>query len=1151
MLLKSITVNGFKSFGRRTTLELDPGVTVIVGPNGSGKSNIVDAVAWATGGQSTRGLRADRSEELLFCGAAGIPPASRAEVTLVFENSSGLLPIDRPEISITRRYFRSGESDFEINRVPCRLMDITELLDAAGLRKARYALVGQGQVDQILNASQAEHRKVLEEAAGVGKHLWRRDRAIRRLESTRSDLDRVEDLIAEKRRRIRPLRRQAQVLVRYRQLIEEIRSLRLYLEGEKVREIERLLKDEVENRSWLELDRSKAAGERERGLVALAAVETAQEALRNESPSNTLRDWEMVSERMRRLSEVAALRAAAGRHRRQAELRRLALDREQTVLREVLAELDNSIERALTDEEESRAAVARLAEEERRLSVLHHVDTEAEIGALASRTATLEAASERDRREVEALDHRLGELATVTREWDAQIAGMASRLAEEKMEFDREKERLDTAKLSARENRLALQAAEFQAAEARRTLAEASGRLEAARRTLRLEDPKRGKRLKSFAGWRGWVSELLEVPSELAAAVEAGLEKWAEASAFEGPVALGNAVDRLVEGSDLEGPLLMVTAWFPDGSDSPAGAVAGAATGMTPLIDLLEGDKPSALQVRLLGDVVLVEDWKAGWELVGMHPQLRAVTRQGDLITCRGVSLGGGKRMPDLAAATAEAQKADSAVRETEEKVNRLKAEAESLQETVAVAAAVLDDRRRLLLQCEQDSERWMARRQETAGEEERLRERRRMVAEEELAREVRLQALNGKVKRLRSGLAEEIAKAKETPRQLEEVSRDRAAAEEKHRSAAVALTRLQERQRLETARHDKVLAELAKTTAIPGLSEADWSEDVAEIATTALELMADRRRVLVELDRTARQQARELAAQAAEAREAIGQADRNQRLSAAEMERVIGEIARLQTRREAIAQGLLEMGADLDLALEAPAPDAKQPEETLAALVAEMERTRPVNHYAADDLAVLEDELSDLCDQNDDIVKSARELGKVVLELEKESTDRYLVTFEKTAAAFQQTFRQVFPGGRGRLHIVDRSDPLGSGVEITARPQGKRVSRLSLLSGGERALGALAFLFALMKTRPSPFYLLDEVDATLDAVNLHRVLQLVRELRINAQILIITHQPQTAEFADVLYGVTMPPGGVTQVVSRRMDRSSSLRGYETQARSA
>ncbi|MDE0188421.1 MAG: AAA family ATPase, partial [bacterium] len=307
MFLKSISLAGFKSFAKRTTLEFGPGITVIVGPNGSGKSNIVDAVAWATGRQSTRTLRADRSDDLLFCGTATLQASSRAEVTLVFDNASGLLPIDRPEVSVTRRHYRSGESEFEINRVSCRLVDITELLAEAGIWKSQYALVGQGQIERVLNASPSEHRKVLEEAAGVGKHLWRRDKAVRRLESTGTDLDRIGDLIAEKQRRMRPLRRQAEALGRYQHLSSEIRALRTYLEGRRLRELDEQLATAVSGRRAWDEKRSEAAANRERGLLALSEIEASLEDLRSDPADGALRDWEMATERMRRLSEVAAL----------------------------------------------------------------------------------------------------------------------------------------------------------------------------------------------------------------------------------------------------------------------------------------------------------------------------------------------------------------------------------------------------------------------------------------------------------------------------------------------------------------------------------------------------------------------------------------------------------------------------------------------------------------------------------------------------------------------------------------------------------------------------------------------------------------------------------------------------------------------------
>ena len=332
------------------------------------------------GRQATRTLRADRSDELLFSGTATLPASSRAEVTLVFDNTSGLLPIDRPEVSVTRRYYRSGESEFEINRVSCRLVDITELLAEAGIWKSQYALVGQGQIERVLNASPSEHRKVLEEAAGVGKHLWRRDKAVRRLESTRTDLDRIGDLIAEKQRRMRPLRRQAEALGRYHHLSAEIRALRVYLEGKRLRELDEQLASALSSRTGWEEKRSEATADRERGLGALSEIEAALEEIRSDPADRALRDWEMATERMRRLSEVAALQSEARRRRRQVEALGRSMVEERLSLEHDLERVDGRIASCEQAVERARSAEARLAREERRLAVLRGAGAEAELG---------------------------------------------------------------------------------------------------------------------------------------------------------------------------------------------------------------------------------------------------------------------------------------------------------------------------------------------------------------------------------------------------------------------------------------------------------------------------------------------------------------------------------------------------------------------------------------------------------------------------------------------------------------------------------------------------------------------------------------------------------------------------------------------------
>ncbi len=1134
MFLKSITLTGFKSFGARTTLELDDGVTVIVGPNGSGKSNIVEAVAWATGGLSTRGLRADRTEELLFCGAAGLSPASRAEVTLVFDNSSGLLPIDRPEVAITRRHHRSGESQFEINRTPCRLMDITELLAEAGLRRSRYVLLGQGQVEQVLNASPAEHRQVLEEAAGVGKHLWRRDRAIRRLESARSDLGRIGELISEKERRIRPLARQAKALERHAQLVEEVRSLRLYLEGENLREIQTRLAGAAEHRNRWETVRSEATDQRRRHLDALAAIESAQQTLRSRAVGDVLRDWEMVAERMRRLSEVAALRSEARRQQQRARRRWQKLTEERVALGESLAEMDEALASARATVDQGRLAVARLTDQEKELAARTAISTGGQEEVVRAKRSALQAVAERDGRERKSVESRLGELSSHMERLESERTGLAIRQAEQKAAAAETAERAEKAKKQAVEKRQALREAEARAATARAVMAEWLGRLDSTRRTLNPVSSETRKSLESFTGWAGWVCDLVEAPPELAAAVGAGLEGWAQAGAFEGPVALGAALERLGNASEGVGPVMLASTRFPGVADVPARTVAASGSKIVPLVDLLDGGGPSPLAVRLLGDVVLVEDWRGGWEVVGNHPQLRAVTPGGDLITARGISLGRGSRLPDLGAVKAQTQAAAVALEARREEVKSWQEEADRWEENREELFGSLQRGRQALMESQRQADRLAARHREMAREEDRLQRRIQALVEADETRRRRLEELTDQITRLqaRAGSSDE---SESLARRLDEVAGARAAAEEEYRSANAALTAVAERRKLEGARYEQVVVELAEVSHLPPTGSPGHADEVAEMAASALGYMSVQTASLLEADRAARRRARSLSEESTEARKAIERADQRGREATGELETLIAELSRLEARRQTAVEGLWEMGADPEQAVGAPKPDADDPEGALASAVAQLERRRPVNPYAASDLAQLEEELSELGGQRDDIVKSDRRLRKLITQLEKEATQRYLATFRETAKAFEHTFGQVFPGGRGRLRIVDPADPLGSGVEIGARPQGKRVNRLSLLSGGERALGALAFLFALMKTRPAPFYLLDEMDASLDAANLYRVLEVVRELRSHAQILIITHQPQTAEFGDVLYGVTLPPGGATQVVSHRM----------------
>ena len=391
---------------------------------------------------------------------------------------------------------------------------------------------------------------------------------------------------------------------------------------------------------------------------------------------------------MRRLSEVATLQTEARRGRRQVEALSRSLVEERLSLEQSMEKVDDRIAACEHAVDRARSAEARLAREERRLAILKGAGVEAELGGLENERAALEASGERDLGELEGVESRLSDLAALGEDLDSRMEEADQALAEAEASYHSEEGEMKLAALQAKQTRLRLRVAESRAAEARAAMAQAMGRLEAAREVLEARDPARRRQVEALSGWVGWVCELLSVPGELSAAVEAGLESWAEAAAFEGPVGLGNAVDRLGEMEGADGSASMVSLRFPGRLESRARAASSAGGNLVPLIDLLPEDHQS-LTIRLLGDVVLVEDWRTGWEVVGSQPHLRAVTRRGDLITVRGIRLRGGVRMPDLAAARAEAEAATASCEDLQEEARRLGEEARSQEERQAVESDV------------------------------------------------------------------------------------------------------------------------------------------------------------------------------------------------------------------------------------------------------------------------------------------------------------------------------------------------------------------------------------------------------------------------------------------------------------------------------
>ncbi|MFO7591194.1 MAG: AAA family ATPase [Acidimicrobiia bacterium] len=960
MFLKSLTIKGFKSFADKTTLDFETGVTVVVGPNGSGKSNLVDAVAWVLGAQGPRTLRGGKMDDVIFAGTSERPVLGRAEVSLTIDNSGGLLPIDFTEVTITRTLFRTGDSEYQLNSVPCRLLDIQELLSDSGIGREQHVIVGQGQLDTILNASVAQRRAIIEEAAGILKFRKRKERAERRLVSSETNLLRLNDLLREVKRQLAPLHRQAEAAMRHDSVVGELRAIRLYLAGHQI-----------------------------------AGLQTRMERLRDERAENDRREVELRG-RLRQLDDAVI----------DAEHSLTALGDEG--LADWMVRVESLRERA-------RGMSALLVEKRR--------GVERELAAAADggvvETLVADAVALRD------------ELADADRAAEAlTLPGTDSVLAVEAAE----------AALHAAEERW--RTSEGDAARARARAETIETQLRAARADAAADE------LEGIEGVIGPLVDHLDIDAGAELAVASALGEAVRAVVVSGGGAARNAVERLRRG-DAQALVLVVdpsrTLSFP-GFAAPAGGRA--------LSDVVRARVPGLddALARLLGRTVLVADWRVALDLVLANPEIVAVTPEGDRLGGEGPWHVGGAHD----AAVTQGVLDEAHERATAAEVARAEADRTVEAARAALGAARAAEVRRVATE-----------------------ERRAIIA-------ARLDEVEGRL-------------ADRDPAVHAAAEQQRTAILERDVVYATLARRLAEHRRSVDELHDRLRERRQRET------------DAARASASQLDALRQERAELEQGLLEVRELASRVEIQDTEAR------------------------VKLETSIDGLRS---EFDVEPSVALDAPAPEVPEG-TTLAGRARELERDLrlmgPINPLALEEHRALEERAVFLQGQLDDVRTTRRELNRVIRAVDAEIITVFEAAYADVADHFVRLFATLFPGGSGKLSLVDPGDLLNTGIEIEARPSGKNVRRLSLLSGGERSLTALAFLFSVFRARPSPFYLLDEVEAALDDVNLHRFLDLVHEFRNEAQLVIVTHQKRTMEAGDVLYGVTMPPGGSTRVVSQRV----------------
>lgn len=1184
MHLKALTLRGFKSFASATTLRFEPGITCVVGPNGSGKSNVVDALSWVMGEQGAKSLRGGKMEDVIFAGTTGRPPLGRAEVSLTIDNSDRALPIEYAEVTITRTMFRNGGSEYQINGDTCRLLDIQELLSDSGIGREMHVIVGQGQLDSVLHADPMGRRAFIEEAAGVLKHRKRKEKALRKLEAMKANLARVQDLTDELRRQLKPLGRQAAVARRAAVIQADLRDARLRLLADDLVRLRQALGAEIADEAALKERKDTAERELRQALQREAQLEDEVRRLapRLRRAQQTFYELSQLAERVRGTVSLAEARVRSATSAPPEERRGRDpedLEREAARVREQEAELEAALEaarHALDDTVAHRAELERaLTAEERRLKDAARAIADrreglarlsGQVGAARSRAASAQAeidrlAAGRDGAQERAV-HAQEEYETLKAEVDGLDADDAD-LAE----------RYEAARLRLAEAEAALGTARDAVTGAERERAALRARHDALALGLRRKDGT-GALLAArdrLTGILGPAAQLLTVTPGHETALAAALATSADALAVTTPATAAEAIRHLHK--EEAGRASLLVAGGPETGEMRTPAPGGhpfAADLVRAPVELMAAVR------RLLQGVVVVGSLEEAEAVVYARPELVAVTAEGDLLGAH-FAQGGSAGAPSLLEVQASVDEAAGALAELAVRCEELARRHEEAAGTRAEAAVLVEEvgeRRRAAdrekSHVAQQLGRLAGQARGAAGE-----------AERSAAAAARAQEALERAVAEAEELAERLAVAEEMPAEEEpdtsvrdRLSADGANARQTEMEARLQVRTHEERvkglagradsldraahaEREARARAERRRARLRHEAAVAGavadgarqllahievsLARSQRERDAAEAAK------AVRERELAD----ARGTGRELKAELDKLTDSVHRGEvlgaekrlRIEQLEAraldelgVEPEGLVAEYGPLQPVPPSLPAEGEELPEDPEHPGNQPRPFHRaEQERRLKAAERAHQQLGKVNPLALEEFAALEERHKFLSEQLEDLKKTRTDLLRVVKEVDERVEQVFTEAFRDTAREFEGVFSRLFPGGEGRLVLTDPDDMLATGVDVEARPPGKKVKRLSLLSGGERSLTAVALLVAIFKARPSPFYVMDEVEAALDDTNLQRLIGIMRELQESSQLVVITHQKRTMEVADALYGVSMQGDGVSKVISQRL----------------
>ncbi len=1169
MYLKSITLKGFKSFASSTTLRLEPGITCVVGPNGSGKSNVVDALSWVMGEQGAKSLRGGKMEDVIFAGTSGRAPLGRAEVAVTIDNTDGALPIDYTEVTITRILFRNGQSEYQINGEASRLLDIQELLSDSGIGREMHVIVGQGQLDRILMATPEERRAFIEEAAGVLKHRKRKEKALRKLDSMQANMARVQDLTVELRRQLKPLGRQAEVAKKAAIIQADMRDVKLRLLADDYISMEKVFSTEIadenslrERRAIVESDLEKVRT-REAALDAEAAFEgpllvKAQETyysltgLREKFRGTA----QLAQERTRFLAQEVEI--TPGRDPEVIEAEAATLRSEESILRQGLVEKQDELNQAILNLRNLETEVKN--EEDRIAATLRAIADQREG------TARQEGHVKSLQARIEAMGQEIARLTKARSDAQERVENAQRDYANFELEIasaDSGEQGLDT-NFETAKNSLAIAKGQFEKLQEQERAADKKRHaLEAKLDALKITSGAQNGANALLADSRGInilgsIASLIEIERGYESAVAAALGSLADSIVVQDLSTAVMAITTLRNQNLGQADILVA---------SGASSVRALPNGLTGISNFVKSNQISELLAEILGQTVFVEATRDAAEVIKQNPELVIVTRDGDLIT-KSRARGGAKNSSSLVEIQALIKDVADELDKSIHEVERLTFELSNASHTLSnkqsefdqALARLNDSDARISALTEQlavssqhaksataEVERLNQAIQEAEGE--RASDQRELeIAKSQVGQ-------TGTIEEPDHAAAEALREKLTSARSIEVEARLAVrTSEERVNSIAARAVELEQAAIAERTANENAIARRANR-----ILGAEISQVIAEAAYETL-IHIERSIAKSGSERTRLEESRTV-----REGETLTVRQRNRELTT-ELEQLTSsvhrdEIARAEQRmrlENLQAKVLEEFAIDINTLKDEYGPHRDVPtfietedgqviagdlvpyrrdqqEKRLNQVEKQLNLLGKINPMALEEYNEVEERLKYLTEQVEDLKRTKKDLLDIVKEVDDRVQTIFMEAYTDTAKHFSAVFERLFPGGDGRLILTDPENPLTTGVDIEARPPGKRLKRLSLLSGGEKSLTVVALMVAIFKSRPSPFYVLDEVEAALDDVNLGRLLGVLEDLRENSQLIIITHQKRTMEIADALYGVTMRGDGVTEVISQRL----------------